>query len=345
MKLCIIGAGASGILLLLLLHQANINMKDIVIVDPHFDGGALQRSWATVISNTPWIATIEAIQTYLPSYTIPKWALEIPSDKPTPLAKIAQLLRDLSAPLMSSCKKVKGTVKELHCDSEWSNWKIIVQSAENTIHLQSDRIILAQGAVPKYFDYSVPAIPLEIALDPRRLQSYIQPNDTVLVFGTSHSGILVMKNLVDCSASSVIGIYRGPKPFLWARDGDYTGVKLEAATIADDIVDNKYPSIQLIPFENIYTMIQETRKATWAVFSMGFTLDTQLKIFVDSTEFSTKNYDPHSGKISSVPNAWGFGIAYPSRAPDGVNYDVGISSFLEYFSKQIPSIICNLNNT
>jgi hypothetical protein len=205
--------------------------------------------------------------------------------------------------------------------------------------------VLSQGAVPKYFDYPIPAIPLEIALNSQRLQSYIKPDDTVLVFGTSHSGILVMKNLVNCSAKSVIGIYSGDRPFLWARDGEYAGVKLEAADFADDIVKNKYPSIRLVPFKNMYEMINETRQASWVVYSMGFTIDTNLTMRIDSREVPINNYDPYTAQIAGLTNAWGFGIAYPSKAPVGLNYDVGISSFLEYISKQIPSIICNLNNT
>ena len=36
---------------------------------------------------------------------------------------------------------------------------------------------------------------------------------------------------------------------------------------------------------------------------------------------------------------WGFGIAYPSQAPDGIHWDVGVSSFLEHIHGQTSSIV------
>ena len=238
MKVCIIGAGVSGILLVLLLHQNGVNLRDIAVIDPHFDGGLLQRSWGAVISNTPWIVTLGSIQTLLPSYKIPDWALALSPDAPTPLYKIAQLLRELSAPLLTKCKTIKGFVKEVSRASESSTWNVLTYSNGETIQLQSSSLLFAQGAIPKYFDFPIPSIPLEIALDPVRLKMYIAPDDTVMVFGTSHSGTLIMKNLVDCSANSIIGVYKGPTPFTWARDGIYDGIKLDAAIIGDDIMRN-----------------------------------------------------------------------------------------------------------
>ena len=342
MKICIIGAGASGILLILLLHQNGMNLRDIAIIDPHFDGGLLQRSWGPVISNTPWIVTLGSIQEVLSSYKIPDWALALSPDKPTPLYKIAQLLRELSAPLLSKCKTVKGLVKEVIWDTTASTWTILTHSSNDIIHIQSSAVFFTQGAVPKYYDFPIPSIPLEIALDPVRLKPYIAPQDTVLVFGTSHSGTLVMKNLVDCSANSLIGVYKGATPFVWARDGIYDGIKLDAASVGDDIVQGVYPSIQLVSFQNVQGLIKETRAATWVVYAMGFTLNMNLRILVDSAEVSLKTYDPITGKIAGATKAWGFGIGYPGQAPDGIHYDVGISSFLEYISKQIPSILGSL---
>jgi hypothetical protein len=40
-------------------------------------------------------------------------------------------------------------------------------------------------------------------------------------------------------------------------------------------------------------------------------------------------------KYLVVPNAWGFGIAYPSQAPDGIHFDVGVASFIEHISNNI----------
>jgi len=339
MKLCIIGAGASGILLILLLHQNKVTMRDVVIIDPHFDGGSLQRSWGSVLSNTTWAACLGAIQTYLPSYKIPDWALRLSPDSPTPLDKIAELLRFLSQPVFSSCKIIKGFATKVAWNSGTSLWTV---ETDYGIHIQSSAIVFAQGSLPKYLNLPIPSVPLSCALDPIQVQRYIKDTDRVLVFGTSHSGTLILKNLVDCSAESIVGIYKGTKPFVWARDGAYDGIKMEAATIADSIMQNKYPSVKLVPFENTFELMKESRGATWVIYAMGFMPDTAIKAYVDCEEISLTSYAPHTGCILGAPKAFGLGIAYPSSAPDELHYDVGISSFLEYFNKLIPSIILHI---
>jgi len=342
MKVCIVSAGASGLLLLLLINQYGFRSQDIAMVDPHFDGGALQRSWGSVISNTPWSTTLNSIQSILPSYKLPDWARTLPPDNPTPLYKISQLLRELSSGVLSQTKMIRGSVKEVVYNSDTSLWAIQIDSNGEKIYIHSSSILFTYGSAPKQFNLPIPSIPLEIALDSMRLRNYISPQDNVLVFGTNHSGTLIMKNLVDCSANSVIGIYKGSTPFLWARDGEYGGIKMDAAAIADSIVANIYPSVRLVSFSSVHDLIKETRQATWAIYSMGFSVSSGIRMVVNSSEIILSNYDSSTGKITGAPNAWGFGIAYPSIAPDGIHYDVGISSFLEHFNKQIPQIIGGL---
>ena len=91
-------------------------------------------------------------------------------------------------------------------------------------------------------------------------------------------------------------------------------------------------------------MMKVVRQATWIIFAAGFTARTDIRISIDddSVPKSIVEYDATTGVLASVPNAWGFGIAYPSQAPDGVHFDVGISSFLEHFNKQIPAIVAGL---
>ena len=51
-NICIIGAGVTGLSLLLLLQESGIDPSKIVVIDPHFDGGDLARKWTTIQSNT-----------------------------------------------------------------------------------------------------------------------------------------------------------------------------------------------------------------------------------------------------------------------------------------------------
>jgi len=331
---CIVGAGASGILLILLLIESrHVYPKDIALIDPQLDGGDLTRKWYPVISNTPWSVTINAIRKFLPSLTIPTWALEMQMEKPTPVGKISRLLVDLLAPYRNEIKYFQASAQTVN----WSNgtW-IITLSNGNT--LQSGKVHLTFGSESKSLSYPVPSIPLEIALDSRKLSDYIRGDETVVVFGTAHSGTLVLKNLVDSAVKKVYALHTGTAAFKWARDGEYDGLKLEAAAIADDIVHLKYPAIQLIPLSEV-DRLPPSSTLDWVIYAIGFQSRKSCKILVDGSEIDSTLYDGRSGRLTNAPNAWGFGIAYPSLAPDAIHWDVGISSFLEHIHRQIPQIL------
>jgi len=338
MKLCIIGAGISGLLLILLLAETSIPLNTICVVDPHFDGGDLFRKWSSVISNTPWSVTISNVQKYLPSVKFPKWALALPLDKPTPVYIIAKLIRECAEPVLKQVKCMYGNAISTDWSSQSSKWTVYIQKEQSRTSVECDGICLTYGSEPKELDASIPSIPLEIALDHNRLSKFIDPQDKVIVFGTRHSGVHVLKNLVDCNVNSIIGLYKGLQPFIYARDGEYDGIKLDGALIADEIIAGKYPSVQLIPISNISAILREVRSAKWAVYAIGFEPRSSVKITIDGEQLSKMEYDK-SAKILNVSSMWGFGIAYPSQAPDGIHWDVGVSSFLEHIHGQVPSIL------
>lgn len=338
MNLCIIGAGISGLLLILLLAETSIPLNSIYIIDPHFDGGDLFRKWSSVISNTPWSVTITNLQTHLPSVKIPKWALALPLDKPTPVFTIAKLIRECAEPLLKQVKCVYGSAVSANWSSKTSKYTVLVQKEQSTTLIEASGVCLTYGSEPKELDISIPSIPLDIALDCNRLSKYIEPDSKVIVFGTRHSGVHVLKNLVDCSANSIIGLYKGVKPFMWARDGEYDGIKMDAALIADEIIAGKYPSVQLLSTSNLSAILREVRSAHWVVYAIGFEPRNLLQITNDGVPITKIEYD-NSGKILNCSSMWGFGIAYPSQAPDGIHWDVGVSSFLEHIHGQTASIV------
>ena len=316
--------------MILLLNQAAFPLESIICIDPYFDGGSLSRKWNTVISNTPWSATLESIRTYLPKASIPAWAAALPPDSTTPVSTISKLIRELVKPILLKIQLIQARVKELSWSSNTKLWTI---HASKTFDV--NKIFLTNGSHPKVLDLSIPSIPLEVALDARRLSSYIEPHQKVLVFGTQHSGSIVMKNLLDSSAY-VTAIYKvGNPPFRFARDGDYDGLKRDSAVFADDVMKGLYP-IKTIASDNLSEIVRESRTADWVVYAIGFERNT-IPIIIDGTPYAPV-YDGHTGKLS-CPNAWGFGIAYPSLAPDEIHWDVGISSFVEHISKQLDFII------
>ena len=324
--------------MILLLAETSIPLNSIYIIDPHFDGGDLFRKWSSVISNTPWSVTITNLQTHLPSVKIPKWALALPLDKPTPVSTIAKLIRECAEPLLKQVKCVYGSAVSANWSSKTSKYTVFVQKEQSTTLIEVSGVCLTYGSEPNELDISSPSIPLDIALDCNRLSKYIEPDSKVIVFGTRHSGVHVLKNLVDCSANSIIGLYKGVKPFMWARDGEYDGIKMDAALIADEIIAGKYPSVQLLSTSNLSAILREVRSAHWVVYAIGFEPRNLLQITNDGVPITKIEYD-NSGKILNCSSMWGFGIAYPSQAPDGIHWDVGVSSFLEHIHRQTASIV------
>ena len=178
----------------------------------------------------------------------------------------------------------------------------------------------------------MPSIPIEIALNKDMLQNYVKPNQKVLVFGTAHSGTLVLENLETLGIETT-AIYKKEKPFYFAKDGEYDGIKEEAERIAEDILNNKYKNIKLINISQIDEIIKLTKKVDWVIYAIGFEANKNIKCETNLTK-----YDKTSGKILNTENAYGFGIAYPSLAPDSIHVDVGVYSFIEHIQKQLEDI-------
>ena len=335
-SICIVGAGVTGLLLLLLFQEAGVDMSKITIIDPHFDGGDLARKWTAVQSNTPLSKTINAIQAILPNVKLPPHG---DTSKTTPLVELPQLIRILCAKGLSECTQIHGTCLESNYDSSSSKWTVRVATGSGIKEILSDRLVFTQGSEPRTLDIPIPSIPLEIAIDEKRLQHYVRPGQRVMVFGTMHSGTLIIRNASNLGAT-VTAMYNSDAPFYWDRDGVYDGIKREAAEIADDIVAGKIP-VSLVPVQDTAKVIRASRDADWVVYAMGFSMRESIKVSVDGVAKSIKGYDGSTGKLREVP-AWGFGIAYPNRAPDGVHWDVSVAAFLEHMKPQIPSILSGI---
>jgi cation diffusion facilitator CzcD-associated flavoprotein CzcO len=311
MKACIIGAGVTGLSLLLLLTKAGINPADIVMIDPHFKCGDLGVRWGQVQSNTRWSKTIDAINSCL--------GLNIPtSHTTTKLSQIADLFIDLTASI--PVHRIKGMVTAVE---RGDNWTITYQT-DSTNTLSCTTLFACQGSDQKILNHPIPSISLEYALD-SRLSQYINPGDKVIVFGTMHSGTLIIQNLHNLSAS-ITAVYRSV-PFLWDRDGAYGGIKEEAAHIADKIVSGEIP-VRLVKASELTDI-----DAKWAIYAIGFTPRL--------IEGLSETYDGVTGILA--PNAWGFGISYPNAAPDGVHWDVSVAAFLNHMKAQLPTILQTLS--
>jgi len=333
---CIIGAGITGLLTILLLQEAGADLSQITIIDPFFDGGDLARKWTSVLSNTPWSKAINSLQKCCASLRV---ISSIDPESCTPLIDIAHLIRTLAEGALKKTKQIQGVVTSASYRQDVNEWSVEVAIGDVIQTICAKQLILAPGGEPKTMNLAIPSIPLDVALDSHRLKSYIKPNDMVIVFGTMHSGALVIRNLAALSAH-ITAYYNSTEPFYWDRNGDYDGIKGEAAVIADDIVSGKIP-VTLVSTKDTASLIRTSREARWVVYAMGFSRRS-IKLYLNGTEINSTEYNENTGKLKELP-AWGFGVAYPNRAPDGIHWDVGVAPFLEHIQKQIPDIVSDNN--
>jgi hypothetical protein len=162
-----------------------------------------------------------------------------------------------------------------------------------------------------------------------------------------HSGTLVLRNLVEhCKVREVLAVYNSPNPFTWDRDGAYDGLKGEAAEIADRIIQGGWKEVlQLAPVSQVDKVIRFAKVADWVIYAMGFSARDTVRLLVDGSLKSVKPYNGATAALLEAPMAWGFGVAYPNQAPDGVHWDVSVAAFLLHMKAQLPSIVSEIKKS
>lgn len=323
----IIGYGITGMLVLAILQANNIDLSKVCVIDPYFDGGALLRDYGNVISNTPFSKCINALKLIKPEYVIPEEYRIYDETKTTPLYILAHIIKDFTKHIIKQVDIIEDSVKYIKKDDLFT---IYTYKKE----IQSKKIILCQGSKQKKLECEIQSIPISIALNKELLSRYLKPNDKVVVFGTAHSGCLVLENLHNLNIQTT-AIFKHNEPFLFAKNGEYDGIKEEAERIANSILNDEYKNLTLIHSSKIDQLIKALRKSDWVIYSIGFEanyIESNIDLF---------KYDKMSGRILETDNAYGFGIAYPSLAPDSIHVDVGVISFVEHIQKQILLLLTN----
>lgn len=336
MSVAIIGCGASGSLCLLELARKGRDLSTVTVIDPYFDGGDLGRRWGAVKSNTKWQQIVDSLSQY-PSAAAPIAELSKsygPEDICL-LADLANLFQQAVRPLLQSvnlnvdtCKKIKKT------EAGWSIDLALGGELPETF----GRVFLCQGGVEKQLDYGKPVIPLDIALDPIRLRRAVRPGQTVTVVGLSHSGTLVLRNLNDLGVS-LHGVYDTEKPFYFARDGFYDGIKEESAAVADMIVAKTLP-VKLVSTKDTKNLVKVLTKTDSVVLSIGFTARSLPIIAVDGTQLNEAEYSPTTGLVAGQVDLYGFGLSYPGVSEiEGKTYkDISIPSFVQQIQRCLAEI-------
>jgi len=323
----IVGFGISGQLLVCELIQRKISPKNIVIVDKTFLGGALVTDYGSVMSNTQWWKTKKALKAYEPYSTsiLTDLDTKIQESQCTPVRQIATVCYKVAMEAAKGVEKKTTTVNTL--ESTDSGW--IIHHSFGQVKVKT--LFLCPGGYPKTLPIDLPQLPLSIALHQQKLGNVVSTDDKVIVFGTSHSGVICLDHLHRLGIPAT-AVYNHSVPFRFAEEGAYDGLKEESAVIAKRILAGEFTKTTLVSWADPLALHKQLTLATKYICSIGFQGATTF-----GADFSA--YNEITGEIQ--PNLYGFGLAYPGVTQlDGKRYvDVSVLSFQEQLTKCLPEVL------
>ncbi|KAJ3305232.1 hypothetical protein HDV03_001830 [Kappamyces sp. JEL0829] len=354
----VVGAGPAGIAAVGRLLDNGVNGHHIAWIDPYFSVGLLGRKWQSVSSNT----TVKLFTDFLEAspafgysscpqrqrYTL----ASLPPSETCQLKHIVDPLTWVSGHLKSQVQPLQDSVAQVQRSADGHDGWVVSTESGRVIH--SPQVVLAIGskpreAVPPSGCPAPPVIPLEQALQREALVTHCDAQDVVAVFGSSHSAIMIVRDLLELTpVKKVINFYR--QPLLYAEylpDGrivrDSTGLKGKTAEWAR--LNLSRPSFhtasgRLERYVSDDNHLQtHLPKATKAIYAIGF--DRQdFTVVGQGMENALSKYDPATGRIAK--GLYGVGIAFPELGPDAVGtmeLQVGLWKFMRYLTRITPQWI------
>lgn len=331
----VIGAGPAGIAAVGRLLDHGIPDDEIAWIDPAFAAGDLGRNWRAVSSNTivgTFLEYLNAAKAFrFPE--APRFALnDVGSDETCALGLVAEPLLWITEHLRERVRVVETTATALTLANR--QWSIATGQGE----LDSRNVILAVGAVRKSLSYShLPEIPVHAALDPDKLAALQLDGATVAVFGSSHSTMIALPNLLRLPVAKVINFYRSPLKYAVYLDDwilfDDTGLKGRAADWARENIDGAYPERLERCWVSGPDFDEKLAECDRAVYTVGF----ERRKLPATPQFGPLDYNPQNGIIA--PGLFGLGIAFPEYAADPYGYGqyrVGLKKFMDYLNSVLP---------
>jgi cation diffusion facilitator CzcD-associated flavoprotein CzcO len=335
----VIGAGPAGIAAVGRLLDNGIAAEKIAWLDPAFAAGDLGQKWRAVPSNTQ-IALFLSFLNGSPAFRFsnaPPFALaELDPDETCPLALVADPLVWISRHLCSRVNSFQTTATNL----SMNNRRWIIETAGQEV--VSENVILAVGATPKRLPFPhLDEIPVEVALDPEKLAEQRLEESTVAVFGSSHSSMIALPNLLACPVQKVINFYRSPLRYaIYLQDWilfDDSGLKGQAAVWARENIDGIHPE----RLERCWVSGPEFRERIEACDRVVYTVGFEPRKLPETRQWGPLEYNSTNGILA--PGLFGLGIAFPQYAADPLGYGqyrVGLQKFMDYLNSVLPLWMC-----
>jgi hypothetical protein len=340
----IIGAGPAGIISIGILHDLGISLDEIMWIDPLFNVGRLGEYYSNVPGNAKNKLYVDFLKSCTLFNTLNTHAIQklysADVEECGILSLIIDPLQDITSYVKPLVNSIIGMMDYLEFyDDVWH-----VGSGETVF--TSRNVILAIGSKPKVLDYesNCDIIPLDYALDKKTLHHMVRPVDSIVVVGSAHSAVLVLKFLTETSVKKIINLYKNPLVYAvdmgtWTLNATH-GLKGTAAQWAKDVLENNPPpNLHRIinTDENRKKYMKECNKVIYAV---GYERNSFPNIQVNNDMIELL-YNPQTGVIG--PRLFGIGIAFPSSYVDPLGEEqqsIGLNSFMKFAQAVIPQWIC-----
>lgn len=332
----VIGAGPSGIAVIGKLIDHGVNPNNILWLDECFNVGDFGSHWFNVQSNSKvkyFLRYLNGSQAFDYKKSSNNFKIQgIDVENTCLISEAVAPLQWISTNLKSKVKSLKAKVDQLSLQK--GLWAV---KTKNTMTF-SRNVVLAIGATPKTLSHdAVTVIPLKTALNVEYLSQNCNINDTIAVFGSSHSAVTVLMNLLEkCDVSKVYNFYRSP--FRYEVDfGDWilfndTGLKSSAAEWTRTKMLSKIPDKLVRLFADQTNIVSHLPECNKAIYAIGF---ERRNIAIEG--LPEINYNNKYGIIA--PGLFGVGIAFPERKTDRYGHEegrIGLCKFMEYISKVMP---------
>lgn len=331
----VVGAGPAGIAAVGRLLDHGVAAEKIAWIDPAFAAGDLGQKWRAVSSNTiaeTFLNFLNGSAAFRFSEAPPLPLHDVDPDDTCALDLVADPLVWITAHLRERVHVLQTTATSLLLANR--QWRVETEQQE----VVADNVILAVGAVPKKLAYpGLDEIPVDVALDPDRLAEQSLDGATVAVFGSSHSSMIVLPNLLRHPVERVINFYQGPLKYAVYLDDwilfDDTGLKGRAASWARENIDGVYPDRLDRCWVSSPEFDDKLAQCDRVVYTVGF----ERRKLPETPQWGPLDYNKRNGILA--PGLFGLGIAFPEYAEDPYGfgqYRVGLKKFMDYLDAVLP---------
>ncbi|MCL4379982.1 hypothetical protein M1466_00610 [Candidatus Dependentiae bacterium] len=343
-RIAMVGAGPAAIAALGVMLDAGVPPAEIIWIDGKeendsnaFHVGALGSCFSNVPGNSKanlYVKFLQSCAAFRECRDEHFAALEaIDPEFECDLIHIVRPLQTITNHLRRKIRSYAGNLQNLSFVD--NHWVLKMPCKEFTAHT----VVLATGSQPKKLEYQgLTVIPLEAALDRQQLSSLVTANDTIALFGSAHSAILILKYLSELGVSKIINFYTKPISFpqdhgTWIQN-QASGLKGATARWAQEVLLQNPPACierYQATKENIE---QQLPRCTKVIYAIGF---MQNPVNGVTQPDGTIPYDDVNGTIG--PRLFGIGIGFPHKFVDphgAVEHRIGLTTFMEHALKVVP---------